>query len=103
MRSATALLAVMSAAAYAARAADPVGTRAVEQIAKDQAAAQNMRGQVRRSARAATDVLVKASNASVVLCHIHPRWLREEVARRLDAGEDVDEARIAELRAAGRP
>ena len=78
-----------------------VGTRGVEQIAKDQAAVGERKRALRQSARDASNVLVDLGNRHLVLCHIHPRWLRLEVERRLDLGEDVDSARLAELRAAG--
>jgi hypothetical protein len=52
-------------------------------------------------ARADHGDLVRASQQQIVLGHIHPRWLRAEVERRLDRGEDIDAERIEQLRAMG--
>lgn len=89
------------AAAFLSSTNELVGTRGVEQIAKDQAAVGERKRALRQSARDASNVLVEMGNRHLVLGHIHPRWLRQEVERRLDLGEDVDGARLAELRAAG--
>jgi hypothetical protein len=77
------------------------GTQGVEQIARDQKLAKASRGVIKASARRAAEALVALSHTQIVLTHLQPRWLRAEVERRLDAGEDVDTDKIAELRALG--
>lgn len=61
------------------------------------------RGQKKRLGRAAYDDLVDLGQRTIVLGHIHPRWLRAEVERRLDAGENMNAERVEQLRALGRP
>lgn len=77
------------------------GIAGVAQIAKDQAAAKQSRAMVKGSARRATEALVALSHTQIVLAHLQPRWLRAEVERRLDAGEDVDTGTLVELRKGG--
>lgn len=76
-------------------------TQAMQRIAEDQHRDEMRRWHLRRSKRAAVNDLVRASQASLVLAHIHPRWLRERVAATIDAGHDVTEADIARWRAEG--
>lgn len=76
-------------------------------LTADQFAAQHARDaeaakrQGKSSLAAAVRDLVTVSQRTVVLNHIHPRWLRAEVERRLDLGEPVDQERIEQLRALG--
>lgn len=76
-------------------------TQAMQRIAEDQHRDEMHRYRLRQSKRAAVNDLVRASQASLVLAHIHPRWLRERVATVIDAGHDVTEADIARWRAEG--
>lgn len=76
-----------------------VGTSGMAKIANEQAKAKLVRGQRKRSAKAAADHL--AGYQGIILGHIHPRWLRDAVAARLDLGNPVTEQDVAELRARG--
>lgn len=59
------------------------------------------RGQRKALARGVERELLNTGKQTIVLGHIHPRWLREEIARRFDAGETISDERIEQLRAIG--
>lgn len=52
-------------------------------------AEQRNRGEAKRATRRAVGDLVDATQRTVVLAHIHPRWLREMANRAMDLGERV--------------
>lgn len=74
----------------------------VQELERRQREAQGpSRGEKRQlAARAAAEIQAVAEH-TVVLAHIHPRWLRREVEALLDAGQDVDNQDIARIRAQG--
>lgn len=55
----------------------------------------------KQRARAAAQELVAVSNATLVVAHLHPRWLRQAVEVCMDDGAHVDAAFIERLRALG--
>lgn len=64
-------------------------------------AAQGSRTDRRASAKAAAAELVGMSNQTLVVAHLHPRWLRELVNAAMDAGQAVTMADVDRWRAQG--
>jgi hypothetical protein len=86
---------------HGAREVSPAEMRRMaeaQQQQREQAGRRRLRGRIAKADHAD---IVRGSQAELVLGHIHPRWLREEVNRRLDAGEDITEERVEQLRALG--
>lgn len=84
-----------------ARQHELMGTAAVSQIAKDQMNVQEVKAQLRQSTKKAANALVKLGQGQMVLGHLQPRWLRREVERLLDLGEEVSFEDVAAIRARG--
>jgi hypothetical protein len=61
-------------------------------------AEQRNRGQAKRKTRKAAADLVDATGRTIVLGHIHPRWLRRQAERMMDAGFRVTSEVIEGLR-----
>lgn len=78
---------------------EATGLSGVAKMHRDQAAAKGVRGQRKLAARDAANTLAGCKN--IVLGHIHPRWLRQEVESLLDAEVEVDDAVLAALRERG--
>lgn len=90
----------LAAAAAMLNRRDRDGALSADQFAqRQQLRAQVMRRRGKSTLKAATSDLVLAGRETIVLEHIHPRWLRQEVDRRLAAGETITEERIEQLRA----
>lgn len=51
--------------------------------------------------RAAAQELVGISNQTVVVAHLHPRWLRRAVEGLMDKGAEIDMAWVERLKADG--
>lgn len=51
--------------------------------------------------RKAAEELVRISNQTLVVAHLHPRWLRQMVERAMDLGAEVTLADVDAMRAAG--
>lgn len=80
---------------------EPVGSRAIDEIGRNQREAERQRAIGKRLVKKAADDLVGSGSSHIVLGHIHPRWLRREVERRMDAGEPITAERVEQLRALG--
>lgn len=97
------LAAVSAVAMTLSKLADElVGTKGVDKIAADQRRATQAKRQVKVSRRAAANALVEVSQEQLVLGYIHPRWLRAEVERLMDAGQDVTREDVDRMRKEGR-
>jgi hypothetical protein len=97
--SALALAAGISAAF--ARPGELVGAQGLAEVARQNQAAKAQRSKGKALARRAVSELVRASQNTIVLEHLHPRWLRNAVTARLDAGEAITQADVDQMRAAG--
>lgn len=64
-------------------------------------AAQGSRQDRRASTKAAAQELVGMSNQTLVVAHLHPRWLREAVEALMDKGALIDMAWVESLKAGG--
>jgi len=64
-------------------------------------AAKGSRRDRRDKTKAAAQELVAVSNATVVVAHLHPRWLRQAVEGLMDKGAEIDMAWVEQLRALG--
>lgn len=87
--------------ALAPAAPELAGTEGVTQIAKDQARTAQAKARLRQSAKRVTAELVELSENTIILGHIHPRWLRAAVDQALSAGEIVDTDWIEQRRRRG--
>ena len=99
--SVSAMIAAELAGAAHLQALEPVGTKAVEQIAEGEARTKAHRGIGKRKAKAAIRALVEASRNTVVVHHLKPTWLKAEVLRALQLGLVVTEGDISELKRLG--
>jgi hypothetical protein len=66
-----------------------------------QRAIRDSREDRKASKRAAAAELVRISNQTLVVSHLHPRWLRECVSDMMAAGANIDMASVDMLRDAG--
>lgn len=64
-------------------------------------AAQGSRQDRRKSTKAAAQELVGMSNQTLVVSHLHPRWLRDAVNGLMDKGANVDWAWVETLKSGG--
>lgn len=64
-------------------------------------AEQKDRGAAKRATRKAVADLVDATGRTIVLSHVHPRWLRGYVEMAMEMGQRVTEADISRWRAEG--
>lgn len=64
-------------------------------------AAQGSRQDRRASTKAAAQELVSMSNQTLVVAHLHPRWLRQAVNALMDKGAHIDMAWVEQLKALG--
>lgn len=98
------LCAAAGVAMTPAKVADElVGTKGVDKIAADQRRAAQAKRQMKISRRNAANALVEVSQEQLVLGYIHPRWLRTEVERLMDAGQDVTREDVDRMRKEGPP
>lgn len=93
---------VAAVAMTPAKVADELyGTKGVDKIAADQKRAAQAKRQMKVTRRAAADALVEISREQLVLGYIHPRWLRAEVERLMNAGQDVTREDVERMRKDG--
>lgn len=98
----TMMASAAAALAHQPREVEPTGSRSIDEIAAQQREAARQRAMGKQLVRKAADDLVGSGDSHIVLGHIHPRWLRAEVERRIAAGELLTAERVAEIRIAGR-